>query len=276
MRLFEAILAAHAKLAAGEAEVSLPLADFAASLPVAALTCIDPRLNALLPEALGIPEKDFIWLRNAGNILTGPLSSTMRSLALGCAVKGAKEIAIIGHTDCQVAKTTAMALIDKLAALGIDRHKLPENLVEYFGLFGSERQNVIRGVDFIRASPIIGSKIPVHGLLIDVKTGRLESIVNGYQNFDTVATGKAGEFFKKADDAVSRFAKIGHSVAEELKVPDAKIGELAETAHQWLHKAGAVAAVVESKVGAPPTLPVGDKLRQAAEKFRAKPTNAKR
>src|ERR1044072_7463707 len=112
MRLFEAIFAAHARLSAGEQEVSLPLAEFAASLPIAALTCIDPRLNRLLPDMLGIPEKEFIWLRNAGNIITGPLSSTMRSLALGCAVKGAKEIAIIGHTDCLVCKTTAMQLFD--------------------------------------------------------------------------------------------------------------------------------------------------------------------
>src|SRR4051812_38210551 len=209
MRLFEAILAAHERLAAGrDEEVSLPLAEFASALPIAALTCIDPRLNPLLPDVLGIPEKDFIWLRNAGNIITGPLSSTMRSLALGCAIKGAKEIAIIGHTDCLVGKTTAMALIDKLAALGIDRHSLPENLVEYFGLFGTERQNVLRGVDFIRASPIIGAKIPVHGLLLDLQSGKLEWIVNGYQHLDTAASGKAGGFIKKVDDKLDRFAKI--------------------------------------------------------------------
>jgi carbonic anhydrase len=192
----------------------------------------------------------------------------MRSLSLACAVKGAKEIAVIGHTDCLVAKTTAMALIDKLAALGIDRHKLPENLVEYFGLFGTERQNVIRGVDFVRSSPIIGHKIPVHGLLIDIQTGKLESVVNGYQSLETVASGKSGEFIKQANASIDRFAKIGHLAAEELKIPDTKIGELAETAHDWLQKAGAVAATVEAKVGAPPALPPGDKLRQIAEKFR--------
>src|SRR4051794_10346787 len=154
MRLFEAVFEANQRRVAGQRDAVVRTADFAAALPVAALTCIDARLNHLLPEMLGLPEQQFISLRNAGNIITGPLSSTMRSLALGCAIKGAKEIAIIGHTDCLVGKTTAMALIDKLAALGIDRHSLPENLVEYFGLFGTERQNVLRVVDFIRASPI--------------------------------------------------------------------------------------------------------------------------
>ena len=93
-----------------------------------------------------MPAEQFIWLRNAGNIITGPLSSTMRSLALACAVKGGKEIAIIGHTDCQVCQTTAMQLLDKLKELGVERHLLPDNISDFFGMFASERQNVIKAV----------------------------------------------------------------------------------------------------------------------------------
>ena len=80
---------------AGDKEAGLHPADFENELPVIALTCVDPRLNAYFPNALALPAEDFIWLRNAGNIITGPLSSTMRSLALACAVKGGKEIAIL-------------------------------------------------------------------------------------------------------------------------------------------------------------------------------------
>src|SRR5579859_7374825 len=144
MRLFEAIIDANHRALDGDNTAGLHPADFADSLPVVALTCIDPRLNALFPEVLGLPKEQFIWLRNAGNIITGPLSSTMRSLALACAIKGGKEIAIIGHTDCQVAKTSAAQLIERLRAQGIERHLLPDNLIEYFGLFSSERQNVIK------------------------------------------------------------------------------------------------------------------------------------
>src|SRR5881394_547790 len=144
MHLFEAIVEANHRAVAVGAKATLNLAEFADALPVVALTCIDPRLNRLIPEMLGVPEEQFIWLRNAGNIITGPLSSTMRSLALACAIKGGKEIAIIGHTDCQVCKTTTMQLIDRLRGLGIERHLLPENINEYFGTFGSERQNVIK------------------------------------------------------------------------------------------------------------------------------------
>jgi len=163
MRLFEAIIDANHRAVAGDTTAGLHPADFADELPVIALTCIDPRLNAYFPNALALPAEQFIWLRNAGNIITAPLSSTMRSLALACAVKGGKEIAIIGHTDCQICKTTTMQLLDKLKTLGVERHLLPDNINEFFGMFSSERQNVIKACDIVRHSPLIGPKISVHG-----------------------------------------------------------------------------------------------------------------
>src|SRR5579859_3800321 len=174
MRLFEAIIDANHRALDGDNTAGLHPADFADSLPLAALTCIDARLNPLFPGVLGIPKEQFIWLRNAGNIITGPLSSTMRSLALACAVKGGKEIAIIGHTDCQVAKTSTMQLLDRLRALGVERQLLPDNVNEYFGVFSNERQNIIKSTEIVRSSPLIGSKTFVHGLLLDIETGKVD------------------------------------------------------------------------------------------------------
>ncbi len=188
MRLFEAIIDANHRAVAGDASAGLHPADFADELPVIALTCIDPRLNAFFPNALALPAEQFIWLRNAGNIIFDPMSSMMRTLALACAVKGGKEIAIIGHTDCQVGKTTTMQLLDKFKTLGVERSLLPDNLNDFFGLFGSERQNVIKACDIIRHSPLIGPKIPVHGLLLDTETGKLDWVVNGYQTLETAAS----------------------------------------------------------------------------------------
>src|ERR1019366_5219334 len=188
MRLFEAIIDANHRAVAGDQNAGLHPEEFESELPVVALTCIDVRLNPLLPEVLGVPKEQFIWLRNAGNIITAPLSSTMRSLALACVVKGGKEIAIIGHTDCQVARTTTMQLLDRLKALGVERHLLPDNINEFFGMFGSERQNIIKACDIIRNSPLIGPTIPVHGLLVDTETGKLDWIVNGYQTLEAAAS----------------------------------------------------------------------------------------
>jgi carbonic anhydrase len=232
MRLFEAIIDANHRAVAGDTSAGLHPADFAEELPVIALTCVDPRLNALFPNALALPAEEFIWLRNAGNIITGPLSSTMRSLALACAVKGGKEIAIIGHTDCQVCKTTAMQLLDKLKALGVERHLLPDNLNEFFGLFSSERQNVIKACDIVRHSPLIGPKIPVHGFLVDIETGKLEWIVNGYEAWQTLpAASGAIKGAGPMHEALGSFAAFNLG---EMKFPEAKIGEAVAKAEGWL------------------------------------------
>src|SRR2546425_4211418 len=273
MRLFESIVEANHRAVAAGAKAMLNPEDYADSLPVVALTCIDPRLNRLIPEVLGVPEEQFIWLRNAGNIITGPLSSTMRSLALACAVKGGKEIAILGHTDCQVCKTTVMKLTDGFRALGVDRAKLPENLNEYFGLFASERQNVIRGAEIVRQSPLIGAKVPVHGLLMDVQTGKLEWLVNGYQTLGA-ATLSLGEALKQtAVDAARQTAaqavdlvaaKLPEFKLGEMKFPEFKIGETRIDPNQWLSQ---VESVLSPKPEPKPAEAIQTPVNELERKF---------
>ena len=235
MRLFEAIVDANHRAIAGDAKAGVHVTDFEGQLPVVALTCVDPRLNALFPNVLGLPGDQFIWLRNAGNIITDPLSSTMRSLALACAVKGGKEIAIIGHTDCQVGKTSTMQLLEKFETLGVKRHLLPENLNEFFGMFGSDRQNVIKACDFARRSPLIGPKIPVHGLLVDIQTGKLEWLVNGYQNLETMSE-RWNETVKSAGHTLDMMKSLTDFQMGEMKFPETKIGETVVKAEDWLAK----------------------------------------
>ena len=56
MRLFEAILDANHRALAGDTQAGLHPLEYAEALPIIALTCIDPRLNRLLPDVLGVPE----------------------------------------------------------------------------------------------------------------------------------------------------------------------------------------------------------------------------
>jgi carbonic anhydrase len=276
MRLFEAILEANNRAVAGDADAGLRPADFADALPVAALTCIDVRLNRLLPNVLGLPEDQFIWLRNAGNIITGPLSSTTRSLALACAVKGAEEICIIGHTDCQVCKTTTMQLLERLKTLGIERHMLPDNVNEYFGLFSSERQNVIKACDLVRHSPLIGAKVPVHGLLVDIETGKLEWLVKGYQTFGTMSD-KWTEVVKSAGETVDKLKSLADFKIGEMKFPETKIGETVTQATGWLsQKIGELEIKrPEASPPAPGSVPaalnVAEEVIQFAQKHWPKP-----
>jgi carbonic anhydrase len=242
MVLLEAILAANerATLAGSKPEpLSAGLDD---ALPLVALTCIDARLNRLLPEMLGVPEEQFVWLRNAGNIITGPMSSTMRSLGLACAVKGGKEIAIIGHSDCQVARSSTMQLLENFAKLGVERANLPENLAGFFGVFSSERQNVINACNIIRQSPIIGSKVPVHGLLIEVKSGRLEWLVNGYETCSSMASEFTKAVQAGADRAQAALGDMQEFKLGDMKFPETKIGEVTTRAGELLQKIGEIAA----------------------------------
>lgn len=259
MRLFEAILAANHRAAAGDATAGLRPGEFPDALPVVALTCIDARLNPLIPEVLGVPEEQFIWLRNAGNIITGPVSSTMRSLALACAVKGGREIAILGHTDCLVCKTSTLQMLERFRALGVERARLPENLQEFFGLFASERQNVLKAVEFVRGSPLIGPRVPVHGLLVDIQTGKLEWLVNGYQVLDAVTSAAPAPSVGHPVSAPPPMAEavFAEFKPSETKMPEAKIGAGNLDTTKWMAELQARLyhqPPVEAKAGTPPPL----------------------
>jgi carbonic anhydrase len=252
MRLFDAILDANHRALDGDSDAGVHPGDFPNDLPVIALTCIDPRLNRLFPGVLGLPEEQFIWLRNAGNIIFDPMSSMTRTLALACAIKGGREIAVIGHTDCKVGQTNISTLIDRFKALGIDRSKLPDNLMDFFGMFASERQNVIRGVDFIRSSPLIGPSVPVHGLVVDVNTGRLEWIVNGY---DVVERG-VQPAASALNTTIQDFATLAPFKFEDLKIPDIKIGDISTDVKELLTQPTlATPAPQTSTAPQPPSVP---------------------
>ena len=266
MRLFEAIIDANHRAVDGDLNAGLHPDEFADSLPVVALTCIDPRLNAYFPNALALPVEQFIWLRNAGNIITGPMSSTMRSLALACAIKGGEEIAIIGHTDCQVAKTPIMVLLERLQALGVDRSRLPDNINEFFGTFGSERQNVIKACEYVRNSPLIGPKIPVHGLILDIETGKLDWVVNGYETLLSHSIPTMPEMPKMDFPKLDALGSFKDFVMGEMKFPETKIGEVAAKVQEQIQD---IKPVIESAQSTAET------IADYAEKHWRKPAAAK-
>ena len=242
-------------LATGE-ELHLDEKEFADSLPIVALTCIDVRLNHVFPKILGISEHDFIWLRNSGNVIFESMSSMTRTIAMACAIKGGKEIAVIGHTDCKVAKTSISELLEIFKRMEIDRAKLPENLIEFFGLFASERQNVINGVSHVRQSPLIGKRVPVHGLLIDSETHRLDWLVNGYDAPGIPATHGFSSESSGAQKTVDQFASLPAFEMGEIRFPNTKIGEAVGKMEQWV-----------SQVASPETAQSVHKAIERAEKI---------
>ena len=163
----------------------LPIIGHTPRKRMAVVTCMDCRLVQMFEQVLGLERGDVIELRTAGATISEPereggLSDLIRSLAGGIYLLGVREVAVIGHTQCGLARADPNVLIASMQALGVD----PQLLIEkadpksWFGAFDDVHVNVKEVVDIIRKSPFL-PKIPVHGLVIDVETGKLEMVERG-------------------------------------------------------------------------------------------------
>ena len=113
------------------------------------------------------------------------------------------------------------------------RHLLPENINDFFGIFSSERHNVIKPCEIVRSSPLIGPSIPVQGLIVDIQTGKLEWIVNGYEKSQTTGE-KWNEAIGAAEQTVDKLKSLADFQIGEMKFPETKIGETVTQSADWL------------------------------------------
>src|SRR6266702_7997954 len=112
-------------------EKTLPIIGHAPRKHMAVVTCMDCRLVQMFEQALGLERGDVLELRTAGATISAPereggLSDLIRSLAGGIYVLGVREIAVIGHTQCGLARADPNVLIASMQALGVD----PQLLIE--------------------------------------------------------------------------------------------------------------------------------------------------
>ncbi len=145
---------------------------------LAILTCMDCRLIDFFEPALGLERGDAKIVRNAGNSIVG--EDAIRSIAAALYNLGAEEVMVVGHTECGMAGADAEALKEKMIARGIKEEDIAKyDLAQWIGGFESEEQNVIDVVEKIKNHPLIPD-VPVHGLIIDIVTGELKVLVDGY------------------------------------------------------------------------------------------------
>lgn len=160
----------------------------APSKHTAVVTCMDCRLVRMFEDALGLQRGDVLELRTAGATISQPERAAanndlIRSIAGGVYLLGVREVLVIGHTNCGLARSNPDALVASMQQLGVDPHKLIEQeklgdingLVRWLGAFEDVHVNVREVVEVIRHSPYL-PKIPVHGLVIDINTGRLTTV----------------------------------------------------------------------------------------------------
>ncbi|WP_053360366.1 carbonic anhydrase [Bacillus sp. FJAT-27251] len=150
------------------------------------LTCMDTRLLELLPKALNVANGDVKIVKNAGALVTHPFGSIMRSLLVAVYQLQAKEVMVIGHHDCGMSGMKADVMLDEMRKRGIEDTIFDTlnysgiNVDEWLHGFDNVSDSVSHSVDVIKNHPLMPSDVPVHGLVIDPATGKLDLVINGY------------------------------------------------------------------------------------------------
>lgn len=155
------------------------------------LTCMDTRLVELIPSSLNIHNGEAIILKNAGGMITHPFGSIMRSMVVAIHELKAEEIFVIGHHNCGMNSVDPKETLQKMIKNNVTSSSILSTL-EYTGIdleqwlhgFENVEDMVKENISMIRNHPLIPNEIPVHGLVIDPDTGKLDLTVNGYKATD--------------------------------------------------------------------------------------------
>ena len=149
---------------------------------LAILTCMDTRLTALLPAALGIKNGDAKIIKNAGGVTTHPYGSVVRSLLVAILELGVEEIMVIGHTDCGVQGMDAEEMLEKLTSRGIPKEHIDIvrrsgiDLNKWLGGFSSSEESVRETVTTLKEHPLMPKDVTIQGFVMDSVTGALTFI----------------------------------------------------------------------------------------------------
>ena len=149
------------------------------------LTCMDTRLIELLPKAMNLKNGDAKVVKNAGALVAHPFGSVMRSILVAIYELGAREVFVVGHRDCGMTGLHAEGVLQRARVLGVSGEAIEAvaragvQLEEWLTGFRSVEEGVAASVRMIREHPLLPPGVPVHGLIIDPETGKLDLLIDG-------------------------------------------------------------------------------------------------
>jgi carbonic anhydrase len=152
------------------------------------LTCMDTRLVELLPQAMNLKNGDVKLIKNAGAIVSHPFGSVMRSILVAIYELGAKEVAIVGHHGCGMKGLEPNSFLEKCEQAGLDKEVVETlsnagiDIKSWLTGFQSVEESVEQSVKMVKNHPMFPKNISVHGLVICPETGKLDIVVDGYEN----------------------------------------------------------------------------------------------
>jgi carbonic anhydrase len=150
------------------------------------VTCMDTRLVELLPKAMNIRNGDVMMIKVAGAVVTHPFGGVMRSILVAVYKLDAQEIAVVGHHGCGMIGLNSQDLLNRTLELGISPevlHTLNHSgipLADWLKGFDRVEDGVLATVNMIRNHPLLPKHLPVHGLVMDPSTGKLDVVAEGY------------------------------------------------------------------------------------------------
>ncbi|WP_209123939.1 carbonic anhydrase [Alkalihalobacillus sp. BA299] len=152
------------------------------------LTCMDTRLTELLPRAMNLKNGDAKIIKNAGAVISHPFGSIMRSIVVALYELQAQEVCIVGHHGCGMAGLKSSSVLAKAEERGVSMEKVETvsfagiNINEWLNGFSNVEESVMHSVQMVKKHPLLPPNTPVHGLVICPETGKLDLIVDGYED----------------------------------------------------------------------------------------------
>src|SRR5699024_10261694 len=179
MPIREQVLDANTRYAAefgAKSELALPPAR-----GFAILTCMDARLDPA--KYAGLAEGDAHVIRNAGGRAS---DDAIRSLVISYKLLGTAEWFVIHHSNCGMELFTD-DVMRGLLANSLDTAQLTDSGFTDVGTspgsnegqyidwltISNQEQSVVDDVRRIRNHPLVPSRIPIHGFIYDVTSGKL-------------------------------------------------------------------------------------------------------
>ncbi|MGI8881170.1 MAG: beta-class carbonic anhydrase [Jatrophihabitans sp.] len=161
MNVFDEVVAANVSFAA----TPPPRLDAVPSRRLAVVTCMDARIDVF--AALGLHDGEAHILRNAGGVVTKDM---IRSLSISQRLLGTTAVAVIGHTDCGMTKTTDEQFAAAVASEVGTEPPWPALT------FPDVEARVRESVDTLRADPFLPHRDAIRGFVYDVDTGQLRTV----------------------------------------------------------------------------------------------------
>jgi carbonic anhydrase len=149
---------------------------------IALFTCMDTRLVEFLEPALGLGRGDAKVIKNAGNTIVDPTGGVIRSLVVAVYALGCEEVFVVGHRDCGMAELDEDELERRMLARGVTPEAIAAvqpSLREWVGAFHNPEGNVRHVVQVLRGNPLLPKDVPIHGLMFDPTSGRLDLLTRG-------------------------------------------------------------------------------------------------